>query len=67
MLSINSSKREFVPFGLRGTVVGHTNDRVIILFDEQYLGGNNIHGHCKDLKGGNIDPNFLINLTQKFT
>ncbi|TNV73655.1 hypothetical protein FGO68_gene15840 [Halteria grandinella] len=67
VLSINSSKREYVPFGLRGTVVGHTNDKVIILFDQQYLGGHNIHGHCQDLKGGNIDPNYLINLTQKFT
>ena len=34
VININSTKREYVPFGLRGTVVGHTNDRVIVLFDE---------------------------------
>jgi Xrn1 SH3-like domain len=34
VINVNSTKREYVPFGLRGTVVGHTNDRVIILFDE---------------------------------
>lgn len=56
-----------MPFGLRGTVVGHTNDRVIVLFDEQYLGGNNIYGHCQDYKGGYVNPNYMINLTQKFS
>lgn len=33
-MNINSTKREYVPFGLRGTVVGKTNDKVIVLFDE---------------------------------
>jgi hypothetical protein len=51
---------------LRGTVVGHTNDKVIVLFDEKFLGGNNIFGHCQDFKGGYINPNFLINLSHKF-
>lgn len=45
-MNINSVKREYVAFGIRGTVVGKTNDKVIVLFDEQYLGGNNIYGHC---------------------
>ena len=56
-----------MPFGLRGTVVGHTNDRVIILFDEQFLGGVNISNHCKDFKGGYLNPNYIINLTHKFS
>lgn len=67
VININSTKREYVPFGLRGTVVGHTNDKVIVLFDEQYLGGNNIFGHCEDFKGGYLNPNYLINLTHKFS
>ena len=33
VMNINSVKREYVPFGMRGTVVGKTNDKVIILFD----------------------------------
>lgn len=67
MININSTKREYIPFGIRGTVVGHTNNRVIVLFDEQFLNGNNIYGHSQDFKGGFIDPNNLINLTHKFT
>lgn len=51
---------------MRGTVVGKTNDKVIVLFDDQYLGGNNIQNHCQDFKGGSLNPNFLINLTHKF-
>lgn len=67
VININSTKREYVPFGYRGTVVGHTNTKVIVLFDEQFLTGNNIYGNAQDFKGGFIDPNFLINLTHKFT
>lgn len=66
-MNINSTKREYVPFGLRGTVVGKTNEKVIILFDEQFLTGNNIYGHCDEYKGGYINPNYLINLTKKFS
>jgi hypothetical protein len=33
-MNMNSSKREYIPFGLRGTVVGKTNDKVIVLFDD---------------------------------
>ena len=46
-MNINSTKREYVPFGLRGTVIGKTNEKVIILFDEQYLNGSDIYGHCE--------------------
>ena len=67
VININSTKREFVPFGIRGTVVGHTNDKVIILFDEQFLAGNDIYGHSENYKGGYLNPNFIINLTHKFT
>ena len=37
VMNINSTKREYVPFGIRGTVVGRTNDKVIVIFDEQFL------------------------------
>lgn len=65
-MNINSTKREYVPFGLRGTVVGKTNERVIILFDEQFLNGSDIFGHCKDYKGAQVNPAYLLNLTKKF-
>ena len=65
-MNINSIKREYVPFGLRGTVVGKTNDKVIVIFDEQFLNGDNIHGHCQNYKGRFIDSQYLLNLTKKF-
>jgi len=66
-MNINSTKREYIPFGLRGTVVGKTSEKVIVLFDEQFLNGNDIYGHCELYRGGFNDPNSLINLTKKFT
>lgn len=65
-MNVNSSLREYIPFGFRGTVVGKTNDKVIILFDEQFLQGNDIYSHCEDFRGAYINPNFIINLTKKF-
>ena len=38
-MNINSHLTGFIPFGLRGTVVGKTDHHLIILFDEQFLGG----------------------------
>lgn len=66
VMNIKSVRREYIPFGLRGTVVGKTNEKIIVFFDEQYLNGNNIYGHCENYRGGFIDPNHLINLTKKF-
>jgi hypothetical protein len=34
VININSTKREYIPFGFRGTVIGKTNDKVIVLFDK---------------------------------
>ena len=67
VMNVNSTRREYVPFGLRGTVVGKTNEKVIVLFDEQFLNGNDIYGHAENYRGGFIMPNYLINLTKKFT
>lgn len=63
---MNSSMREYIPFGHRGTVIGRTDDKVIILFDEQFIGGTDIHYHCESYKGAFINPNYLLNLTKKF-
>ena len=34
VMNVNSTKRDYVPFGIRGTVVGKTNEKVIVLFDD---------------------------------
>lgn len=38
----------------------------MVCFDEQYLQGSDINGHCEMYRGGIINPNNLINLTKKF-
>jgi hypothetical protein len=67
VMNTNSTKRQYVPYGLRGTVVGRTNDKVLVLFDDQYFNGSNIYGLCEDFRGGYVEPNYLINITKKFT
>lgn len=34
VMNLNSVLRQYVPFGLRGTVIGRTEDKVMVLFDE---------------------------------
>lgn len=58
--------RNYVPFGLRGTVVGKTQDKVIVTFDEQYLGGTDLNGFCENYRGALVNPNYLCNITMKF-
>ena len=58
--------RKFVPFGLRGTVVGKTDMKIAVMFDEQFLGGRTIHNLCEDYRGALVFPKSLINVTQSF-
>jgi hypothetical protein len=46
VMNVNSTRRQYIPFGARGTVVGKTEEKIIVLFDEQFLQGTNIYGHC---------------------
>jgi hypothetical protein len=46
VMNLNSTLRVYVPFGLRGTVVGKTESKIIVMFDNQFLNGNDIYGHC---------------------
>lgn len=66
VLNLNSQLRRYVPFGARGTVVGRTQDRVIVMYDEQFIGGSDIFGLCEKYRGAMILPNNLLNLTLKF-
>ena len=66
VMNMNSSRREYIPFGLRGTVVGRTEDKVIVMFDEQFLGGSDVFMHCEQYRGAFVNPNFLLNITKKF-
>ena len=66
VMNLNSCRRAYVPFGLRGTVVGKTEKKVIVLFDEQFLQGTDINGHCELYRGAVMDPSHLLNITKKF-
>jgi len=41
---MNSTMRNYIPFGLRGTVIGKTDEKVMVMFDEQFIGGQNLFG-----------------------
>lgn len=66
MLNLNSVLRQYVPFGLRGTVIGRTEDKVMVMFDEQFIGGSNLFNQCENYRGALVNPNHLLNLTKKF-
>ena len=50
IVNIRSS---FVPFGLRGTIVGlhPTTGTVEVIFDTTFIGGNTLHGVCANGRG----------------
>ena len=66
VMNLNSTMRRYVPFGLRGTVVGRTDKKVIVLFDEQFLQGTDVNGHCQNYRGAMMEPTHLLNITKKF-
>ena len=37
VMNLCSIKRAFVPFGIRGTVVGKTEQKVVVMYDEQFI------------------------------
>jgi len=39
-----SIKRAYVPFGARGTCVGKTEQKIIVMYDEQFIQGSDING-----------------------
>ena len=66
VMNLNSSRKDYVPFGFRGTVVGKTERKVIVLFDNQFLQGTDINGHCQNYRGAILEPSCLLNITKKF-
>jgi hypothetical protein len=38
----------------------------MVLFDEQFLHGNDIFGHCEMYRGAQIQPDYLLNLSKSF-
>jgi hypothetical protein len=66
VMNLNSTERQYVPFGLRGTVIGYTNNKVLVMFDKQFIGGGNLYNQCEMYRGSILNPNHLLNLTKRF-
>jgi len=66
VMNLNSTMRQYIPFGARGTVVGKTESKLIVMFDDQFIHGNDIYGHCQNYRGAQVDPNFMMNLSRQF-
>lgn len=63
---MNSTMRNYIPFGLRGTVIGKTDEKVMVMFDEQFIGGQNLFGQVQNYRGAMMHPDHILNLTKKF-
>lgn len=63
---MNSSMRQYIPFGLRGTVIGKTEQKIMVMFDEQFIGGQSIYGQCEEYRGALVNPDHILNITKKF-
>jgi hypothetical protein len=50
-MNINSIQRKYIPFGARGTVIGKTEEDIIVLFDEETLHCDTVYGHCAHYRG----------------
>ena len=66
VLNLCSVKRAYVPFGARGTCVGKSEQKVIVMYDEQFIQGSDINGQCELYRGALMDPTHLMNITRKF-
>lgn len=52
------------PFGARGTVVGVYDDAIEVLFDQEFLGGDDLFGRCNGNCGALLLNEQLLNLTR---
>lgn len=66
VMNVNSVRRHYLPFGARGTIVGKTEEKLIVLFDEQFLQGTTMYGHCEPYRGAMLDSALLVNLSRTF-
>ena len=64
MANVNTTHKNFVPFGAFGTVVGFTLDAVVVMFDEQNLALKNIFEVTGEYRGAELSPESLINLSR---
>jgi 5'-3' exoribonuclease 1 len=64
VVNIRSNDVIFVPFGMKGTVTAVSNDFIEVLFDQDFVGGNNLDGRIKSSRGAKVKAINLINMTE---
>jgi hypothetical protein len=64
VMNLNSTMKSFIPFGLKGTVIGKTESKILVVFDEQFLNGTTLFGHCGAYYGAQVPPKNLLNLSK---
>jgi len=65
IVNINTSKKNFVNFGEIGTVIGFTQNELIVLFDHENLSLTNLYERCRPYRGGTLEPESVINMTRE--
>lgn len=52
------------PFGIRGTIVAIHGKYVEVVFDQEFMSGNNLSSKCSDLRGQTLPLNAILNLSK---
>lgn len=65
VINTRSDDSRFVPFGLKGIVTGVCDNFLEILFDFPFFGGETCGGRLPEGRGMYIEPQNLLNLTNK--
>lgn len=60
---VNMSASGHVPFGLRGIVVGIEGLNAHVVFEDEFLGGNNLHDRLATKRGQTVPVESLLNLS----
>lgn len=53
-----------VSFGKTGTVVGIYKSKIEVVFDEPFIGANDLAGRCDYFRGALVDFHHIFNLTE---
>ena len=43
VVNLCSQERQYIEFGAPGTIIGTANDKVVVLFDQKFIAGENIY------------------------
>lgn len=59
---MNATNQNVLHFGMTGVIVGILDTVYEVVFDHPFIGGTNLNGKCKNLRGGIINFTDVYNL-----